>query len=434
MSKIYETNAAYSILRYYVDWCTKKSFRRVEVKGTENIPKDGAVIFASNHCNTLMDALVILRSRKEEIVFGARADLFNNKFIGKIMTFLRILPMTRQRDGLRNVLKNNETSEIIVETIENEVPFCIFPEGTHRTMHSLRALGKGVFRIAIATDKKIGGEKPVYIVPAGIEYGDYFRTRSTSLVVFGKPINVTDYLKNAQDENEQHIIEGLRKELKARMSENISYIEDDERYPQIWELTKMLTQASGRGYGEYGCSLYEAMQNNRHIISDIFTKLEDNPDKIEDVLQQVKEFEKDRRKKKISIYSFGRKHLFQRICCKALCGLILLPYFIFSTITSLPMWAAAEAIRGMVRDRAFRNTVNFGVKLAMGGLLYPILVILLFCLTPWAVALSTSILAIPAYGFFYDYMEGCRRWVSDIRLLTDCRLSERFKKIVNNFR
>ncbi|MBO5419159.1 MAG: 1-acyl-sn-glycerol-3-phosphate acyltransferase [Bacteroidales bacterium] len=434
MGKIYEANSVYSILRYYVDWCTKRSFRRVEVKGTENIPQDGAVIIAPNHCNTLMDALVILRTEKDEIVFGARADLFNNKFIGKIMTFLRILPMMRQRDGLRNVLKNNETSEIIVETLENGVPFCIFPEGTHRTMHSLRALGKGVFRIAIAADKKFGGVKPVYIIPTGIEYGDYFRTRSTSLVTFGKPINVTEYLKNAGDDNEQHLIEGLRTELKARMPENISYIEDDSRYPQMWELTKMLTQASGKGYGECGRSLHEAMLDNKKIIKDLTVRLEQDTEKMESLLDEVKEFERDRRKNKISIYSFGRKNPSTRVCGKAVKGLLLLPYFLFSAIISLPMWATAEAIRSKVRDKAFRNTVNFGVNLAMGGLLYPVLVILLFCFTPWIAALSISLLAIPAYGFFYDYVEGCRRWISDIRLLGNSRLSERFKKIVNNFR
>jgi 1-acyl-sn-glycerol-3-phosphate acyltransferase len=74
-----------------------------------------------------MDALVILQAFKDESVFGARADIFNKPFIAKIMTFVRILPMVRQRDGLRNVLKNNETQEIIVDTLENKVRFCMYP-------------------------------------------------------------------------------------------------------------------------------------------------------------------------------------------------------------------------------------------------------------------------------------------------------------------
>lgn len=191
-NRIYEKDWRYDLLKPIVDWCIKYSYRKVEVRGKENIPADGPVIIAPNHCNTLMDALVILRANKDATVFGARADMFNNKIVAKLMFFVRILPMVRQRDGLRNVLKNLDTQDIIVETLENDVRFCIFPEGRHRPEKSLLPLGKGIFRAAIAADAKFGSEKPVYIIPTGIEYGDFFRYRSTSLVTFGSPINVTE--------------------------------------------------------------------------------------------------------------------------------------------------------------------------------------------------------------------------------------------------
>ena len=60
--KIYEKDLGYDILRPIVDWNIFQSYRRIAVKGKENIPTDGAVIIAPNHCNTLMDALVILRA------------------------------------------------------------------------------------------------------------------------------------------------------------------------------------------------------------------------------------------------------------------------------------------------------------------------------------------------------------------------------------
>ena len=44
--------------------------------------------------------------------------MFKNPMLAKIMYFFRILPMVRQRDGLRNVLQNNKTQEIIVDTLE----------------------------------------------------------------------------------------------------------------------------------------------------------------------------------------------------------------------------------------------------------------------------------------------------------------------------
>ena len=62
--KIYEKDLGYSILKPIVDWSTTHSYRKIEVVGKENIPSEGAVIIAPNHCNTLMDALVILRAGK----------------------------------------------------------------------------------------------------------------------------------------------------------------------------------------------------------------------------------------------------------------------------------------------------------------------------------------------------------------------------------
>ena len=56
---IYDKDLGYSLLRPIVDWHTKASYRKIEVRGEENLPTDGPVILAANHCNTLMDALVV---------------------------------------------------------------------------------------------------------------------------------------------------------------------------------------------------------------------------------------------------------------------------------------------------------------------------------------------------------------------------------------
>ena len=82
-------NPWYTLLRPYVDACTRFSYRHARVEGKENIPEDAAVIIAPNHCNTLMDALVVLRAHKGPTVFGARADIFDNKTVASILRFLQ---------------------------------------------------------------------------------------------------------------------------------------------------------------------------------------------------------------------------------------------------------------------------------------------------------------------------------------------------------
>ena len=434
--KIYEKDRSYDFLKIIVDACIKASYRKIEVHGEENLPKDGSLLLAPNHCNTLMDALVMLRAYKGTTVFGARADIFNNKFVGKIMTYIRILPMVRQRDGLRNVLKNKDTQETIVETLENGVRFCMFPEGKHRTKHSLQVLGKGVFRAALAANTKFGEEKPIYIVPVGIEYGDYFRYRSTHLVNYGEAINVTEFVKGLDVENEVQMIEPLRKELVDRMKDLITYLPDDEKYAEKWSLLKMVAISDERrGYGCHGTKLYKSMLKNRGIAADIEAKLQAEPEKMEELLGEVKEFERKRKAAGISIYSFRkRNNLVLNTIEKGLAALAGLPYFIFSTIASLPMWVISEVVRKKVRDAAFRNTVSFGVKLGSSIVLTPIYAALAFCLAPWWLAIVLMLLWFPSYGYFYDYIEGCRRWVSDIKLLGNKTLWKKFKGIVSEYK
>ena len=431
---IYDKDLGYTILKPIVDWNTKHSYRKIEVTGKENIPTDGAVIIAPNHCNTLMDALVILQAFKDESVFGARADIFNKPFIAKIMTFVRILPMVRQRDGLRNVLKNNETQEIIVDTLENKVRFCMYPEGRHRPAHSLQTLGKGTFRAALAANSKFGDKMPVYIVPTGIEYGDYFRYRSTCLITFGEAINVTEFVKGLNVENDVQMIEPLRKELASRMSKLITFIKDDEQLYNKWALTKMLAADKGLRYGDFGRSLHKGMLANREIVADIEKACEDKPEEMEKLLEKVAEFDKKRRKKGISIYSFRKKNEVLNAIGKAFAALVGLPYWIFSAIVSSPMWLTYNLLRSKTRDKAFHNTVGFGVKLALGTILLITYAILAFCLLPWPYALALTLLTIPSYSYFFDYIEGMRRYISDLKLLGEKKLRGKFKDIVKEFR
>lgn len=430
MKAIYEKNLLYSSLRPYVDLCCRHSYRRFEIHGEENIPADGALILTPNHCNTLMDALVMLRAHKGPTVYGARADLFNKPAIARIMHFLRILPMVRQRDGLRNVLKNHETVQTITDTLEHGVRFCIFPEGRHRPMRSQLPLGKGVFRAALSANERFGRERSVYIVPVGIEYGDYFRYHSTCLITYGEAINVTEYVKNSDTDNEAQLIDQLKKELAARMSGLITCIKDDESYRGKWELTKMLAR---RNNGKGRCrDLYEKMQFNRTVIAQLEKALTENPDETGILLCRAEEFGKTVERQKLSNFSFGRKNPAANAVLKGFAALAMLPYFIFCAAASLPMWAAFAFLKTKIKDKAFRNTAGFGIKLLMGPLMFILWTALAFSFMAWPYALAVSLLTIPAYSFFHDYKEFFRRYISDLRVLGRKGLRKEYDDICTN--
>ena len=103
--KIQDYNWLYSFLRYYVDFVLKLSYRNVRYDGLERVPQNGAVIYAPNHTNALMDALVILAMDRKPKVFVARADIFRNPKVAKILKFLRILPIMI-RLSIRNITQS----------------------------------------------------------------------------------------------------------------------------------------------------------------------------------------------------------------------------------------------------------------------------------------------------------------------------------------
>jgi hypothetical protein len=175
------------------------------------------------------------------------------------------------------------------------------------------------------------------------------------------------------------------------------------------------------------------MLKNREIIAGIERNCQEHPERMGKLLEDVAEFDRYRRKDGISIYSFRKKNNTLNIIGKSFAALIGLPYFIISAVLSLPMWVTEKIVRNIVKDRAFRNTVSFGMKLGFGLVWFPILAALAFCFTPWYIALGILLLFIPSYSFFHDYLEGMRRLISDIRIIRCKKLRKRFKSIVKDY-
>lgn len=222
MARIWQKNIAYSLTRPYVDWCVRTSFSDLEVRGKENVPTDGAVILAPNHCNTLMDALLVLQADRGPSSYGARADIFRKPMMASVLRWLRILPLARQRDGREALEGNDEIFDEVVDCLDHNVPFCMFSEGTHRAKHSLLPLKKGIWRIATRAAARL--DKPVYVVPVGLEYDDYFRYMKHARISFGEPIRV--YPDTSRED--------LLTTLHDRIAGLITYFPDDENYDMAY--------------------------------------------------------------------------------------------------------------------------------------------------------------------------------------------------------
>lgn len=232
MAKIWEPYRGYTRCRHYTDLITRSCFRSIRIEGRERIPAEGAVILAPNHCATLLDPMLqlLLRPDKAPIAFGARSDIFANPRTAKILRWLRIVPIARERNGLNEVAKNFEVFDEIVDCLDHDVPFCMYAEGTHRAERGMLPVKKGLFRVAKMASDHLG--KPVYIFPIGTCYEDFFRGQTRVRMRVGEPMEIGAEFARRADSPEAEVYRELCEELRERVIALIG--EPIERRRRSW--------------------------------------------------------------------------------------------------------------------------------------------------------------------------------------------------------
>ena len=429
IKKIQDYDRLYSMLFHYVRFSVKLSYRSILQVGEENIPKDGAIIFAPNHTNTLMDALVVLAYNCQPKVFVARADIFRNRKLAQIFTFLKIMPIMRQRDGISAVKKNQETIDKAVDVLKDRIPFCIFPEGTHQAKYSSLPLSKGIFRIAYQAHDLMP-DVPLYIVPVGIKYGDFFRFRSTIRMEFGKPINVGEFIAENVHMTPQEQTNVLKDLLTERLHSTIFHIPNDEDYAATYEVCNAVEPFEMEKLSHSGKHTLEVQHEaNKQALKRIEALKESDPDKAHKLLELGKEACKLRKKKGIDTESASvKKPLLSRLG-RVLLTLITLPYTLPVSVLASPVALLCQFIFTKLKDPAFRNSVRFVVNLVVWPLFVLIYAIIAFCLFPWQSALLATLLIMPAPFVAHELWKTVRLVVSDVKLLRTKKLMKIYSKI-----
>lgn len=431
--KIQDYDPVYSFLRYYVDFVLKLSYRTINYVGRENIPTDGAVIYAPNHTNALMDALVILAMDRKAKVFVARADIFKNPTLAKILRFLKIMPIMRMRDGIDEVRKNNETIEKAVDVLRDRVPFCIFPEGTHQAKYSSLPLSKGIFRIAFQAEELMP-DMPLYIVPVGLRYGNFFRFRSTVRIEVGEPINVGAFRKEHSDLGEAEQMALMRTMLDERMKQTMFFIPNDEEYDAKYEICAAVVKNEVRhldrdanGHRRRGLDAHFAA--NKATLNEINRLKEEAPEVAERLITLGNETSVMRHKERISLSSVSIKYPLLSRALMTLFMVVTLPYNLVASVLTLPINALAEFLFTKLKDPAFRNSVRYLLNLVLWPLLMIIYSIVAYIVLPWQWALPITIALLPAPIIAHEAWRLVRLMRSDIHLLLNKPLRAKYREI-----
>ena len=431
--KIQDPDGLYSFLFNYVSFSVKNSYRKILHVGKENIPQDGAIIFAPNHTNTLMDALVVLCYDYTPKVFVARADIFKNPVLAKIFHFLKIMPIMRQRDGFQAVKKNQEIINKSVDVLKDRIPFCIFPEGTHQAKYSSLPLSKGIFRIAFQAHELMP-DVPLYIVPIGVRYGDFFRFRSTLRMEFGKPINVGEFIQANENLTPQEQTNGMKDLLTERLHDTLFHIPNDDDYQATFEVCNAVEPFEMEAMqkekdGKKLHALELQFQANNRSLKHFEALKNENPDKAQKLLELGKEAGKLRKKKGIDFESASVKKPFVSRLPRLLLTLLTLPYTLPASLLASPVIGLCQFLFTKLKDPAFWNSVRFVINLVVWPLLVLVYGIIGFCLLPWQWALVAILLVMPAPFVAHELWKTFRLIVSDLKLLKTKKLMKIYSEI-----
>ena len=432
--KIQDYDMIYAFLRNYVDLALRLSYRHINYVGKERIPQDGAVIYAPNHTNALMDALVILAMDTKAKVFVARADIFKKPTLAKIFTWLKIMPIMRMRDGADEVRKNNETIEKAVDVLRDKVPFCIFPEGQHQTKYSAQPLAKGIFRIAFQA-QELMPDMPLYIVPVGMRYGNFFRFRSTLRVQIGEPINVQEFLATHAEMSVPEQMNAIREVLDAHLKEAIFYIPNDEHYEGTHEICAAVVKRRVRHLRRSDKKWRKArrmdlfFEANNATVAQITRLREEKPEVAEKLLELGLEASKMRKADNISLASVAVRNFTISKILKYLLLIVSLPYSIPATIFALPLSAVLAKLCGMFKDGAFHNSVRYLVSILLWPLMMIIYSIIAYVVLPWQWALPITLALLPAPIVAQEVYRLIRLVISDMRLHSNKPLRDKYKEI-----
>lgn len=171
---------------------------RVEIKGLENIPKDGALIFCGNH-RSYLDPPLMVSTAKRDMKFLAKEELYNNKFLAFLGWVFEAIPVKRdEKDvaAIKTSLKDLKEGKCIA----------LFPEGTRNGLEKGEKVKDGVAFFAVRSGAKV--------IPCGIKGGTKEQRKMT--ITYGKPLDYREYKAQAKD---KEILEKVTNEIMENILE-----------------------------------------------------------------------------------------------------------------------------------------------------------------------------------------------------------------------
>lgn len=381
---------------YYVD---------VETTGAERIPPSGPLLFAANHPNSIMDAVVLGTQVKRPISFLAKSGLFENPAVSALFHSAGVIPVYRSQDRPTPGAANQDAFRACHELLAKGGAIGIFPEGENAPERHVREIKTGAARIALGAEAAHGFELGVQVVPVGLNFQDRDGFLTRVLVRFGEPIPVAGY-RQAFEEDEQAGAKALTERVQQGMREGAVHIRHERNTQLVRDVNDiyggvMLERATGARRG----SLDDWFATKQSIADTLERAEESEPDVIAQLRRRVRKY-----KEHLAQVSLRRDFLdrppaslsTRREAVKmTLYALLLAPVAMWGLLHNFVPYRAARRATLRAPDEAIRAIT----ALTSGAVLF----LVTYGLYGWAIATASGsawwavayLITLPPAGIFY---------------------------------
>ena len=395
------SDCLYRLFRPVVDYATRCHYASVTVRGVEQLPKEGGYILAPCHQNAMMEPLLVLVMIPKPVYFICRGDIFANSLANKFLTFLKMFPIFRRRDGLKSLERNKVTFDESQRVLLDGYPLCMMAEGQHNDRHQLLPLVKGMFRIAGTTQAQMG-DQPLYIVPLGIDLDDYERPFSHAVLNVGEPIDVRQFMEDFLND-EPKALNAMRETLTQGLKASMHHIESKNYYATFADLCDLMNSEERKrlGLNNTPFNRFLVRQEIAHRLDALeqSTNLADQAE-----LQRLTALAEERRKwcdnhhKRLKSVAEPISMADRLLRWTTLAALVTLFVAIKPAQTVIRFLIEAYPlllipthllVHHWIEDTQFRSSINFALRFVLAIIYIPVFCIIMTCLHGWIYGLAT---------------------------------------------
>jgi 1-acyl-sn-glycerol-3-phosphate acyltransferase len=371
---------------YWFLWCIVKfslkfSFRKIELRGLEHLPKNTPVIFTSNHPVGFMEPLVLATHIPRSLNYLARGDFFKKPLFRWLLNQIHILPIYRFRDGFSDMRNNEQAMQNAIDLLKSGKSFLVFVEGSTKLQYSFRPIQKGVARI-VHQMLEDDPEANIAVVPIGYSDSDMTRLGSNVFVNIAKPIYPHSLYKSAT--SKPIFLKQLTKKITESSHANVPQLDLIKDEALLQKLVSILPAN-------------EQTFNKIKSAADQINKTEEtNKARLNDDI--------DAFKNKLGKVSSNTSALFQPLSIFRLITLVFgsIPALLGRLFHFLPMWIAKTYANNTIKKSEFYMVTVFVVRFVLVGLLYIILfVILKFLGVQHAFFILLAFALLGTYAIYY---------------------------------